>query len=171
MDLIAVPRAADWDGDGDTDLLLSGFHSADGEYDGSVRYFERMEDGRLEERKGPENPFSVVLPDGEMVVVPRAVDWDSDGDLDLLVAGAAGQVRYFERLADGSLHEHIGVESPFNGLEVGPGAPGSMLDFAVEAKGNLFLSPRIQAYLTHLGTTTDVQADIVTQMRLPRHNK
>ncbi|CAE7874708.1 PDIL1-4, partial [Symbiodinium sp. KB8] len=122
VDLIAVPRAADWDGDGDTDLLLSGFHSADGEYDGSVRYFERMEDGRLEERKGPENPFSVVLPDGEMVVVPRAVDWDSDGDLDLLVAGAAGQVRYFERLADGSLHEHIGVESPFNGLEVGPGA-------------------------------------------------
>jgi len=122
VDLIAVPRAADWDGDGDTDLLLSGFHSADGGYDGSVRYFERMEDGSLQERVGPDNPFRSFVPDGEMVVVPRAVDWDSDGDLDLLVAGAAGQVRYFERLVDGSLQEHLGADSPFNGLEVGHGA-------------------------------------------------
>ena len=141
VDLIAVPRAADWDGDGDTDLLLSGFHSADGGYDGSVRYFERMEDGSLQERVGPDNPFRSFVPDGEMVVVPRAVDWDSDGDLDLLVAGAAGQVRYFERLVDGSLQEHLGADSPFNGLEVGHGAPGSMLDIALEAKGAQFLTP------------------------------
>ena len=165
--VVAVPRAVDWDGDGDMDLLLSGFH-ADGDEDASVRFFERLKDGSLIligvlgssfcflgtripkkqhkhqfflgfqvqyriERVGLENPLHDFVADGEMLVVPRPIDWDSDGDVDFLVAGASGQIRYFKRLDDGSLQERLGAENPFDGVDVGLGSAVEVADWDGDA--------------------------------------
>ena len=62
-------------------------------------------------------------------MVPTAVDWDSDGDVDFLVAGALGQIRYFERVEDGSLQERLGDQNPLESLDVGPHAAVEITDW------------------------------------------
>ena len=71
----------DWDGDGDRDLVM-------GAENGTLRYFERLQDGSLsEERTGAANPFQGIHLIGGYSV-PNAVDWDGDGDVDLIACDA-----------------------------------------------------------------------------------
>lgn len=86
------PEVADWDGDGDMDLLL-------GTGAGRIEMFQN-EGGVFKRQAGSDNPFSTVHVEG--YARPSAVDWDNDGDLDLLV-GAAKSVEYFERTELGIL--------------------------------------------------------------------
>jgi hypothetical protein len=113
----SVPHAVDWDGDGDVDLLLC-------ELSSSLRFYERLPDGSLsEERTGAASPFQGVNEiwvdgmKGECAL--HAVDWDNDGDLDLLRGNTAGTVEWWERQADGSLSLRAGEENPFEGIDVG----------------------------------------------------
>lgn len=87
-----VPVAMDWDGDGDTDLIV-------GDEDGRVAWVEhtgQVVDGmplfaapRYFQQRGGLLKFGALA-------TPFAVDWDEDGDVDLLSGNTAGQVAYFE---------------------------------------------------------------------------
>lgn len=86
----AVATAGDWDGDGDTDVLVGG-------EDGTVHLFERLDGHELLFARGrvvADDRGPVVAPgaEGRRYAAPALTDWDTDGDLDLLVGGAAGEV-------------------------------------------------------------------------------
>jgi hypothetical protein len=79
-----TPYAADWDGDGRTDVVGS---AAAGE----VAFFRNRGDGRF----APSAPIQVpALPYGPFAAVS---DWNRDGDADLIVGTGYGYFCWFER--------------------------------------------------------------------------
>jgi hypothetical protein len=85
----------DWDGDGKRDLI--GCH-----FENSVRFYRNVGSGAPDEEPRFTDPEGVVILQGEspqMISGADAVDWNSDGDLDLLTGqghGGSG-LRFFER--------------------------------------------------------------------------
>ncbi|CAE8741107.1 unnamed protein product [Polarella glacialis] len=116
----ASQSAADWDGDGDIDLLV-------GNSDGRVQFFERTANASLIERTGSSNPCDSI--DVGRNAAPFAVDWDEDGDIDLLAGNSVGRIQFFERSADASLVERTGSSNPFVGIDVGWNAQPFAVDW------------------------------------------
>lgn len=85
------PNLADWDGDGDLDIIC-------GEFLDKLTYFEnigtrtqpRYAKGRFLKHKG-----NIIKMDLEMIV-PVAIDWDKDGNVDLVVGQEDGRVALVE---------------------------------------------------------------------------
>lgn len=103
MDLeMIVPTAIDWDGDGDVDLIC-------GDEDGRVAFIENT--GEIVDRmpvflqpkyfqqEAHELKFGAL-------VTPVGVDWDGDGDEDIVAGNTAGNIAWFENLSG------KGVENP-----------------------------------------------------------
>ena len=86
------PNFADWDGDGDLDLLC-------GEFLDGFTYFENIGTrtqpvyaaGRRV--KGPDG---AALAMELQMITPTAIDWDGDGDLDLICGDEDGRVAFIE---------------------------------------------------------------------------
>ena len=97
MDLeMIVPVAFDWDRDGHLDLIV-------GDEDGRVAFVENT--GRLDAMRTPifEAPRyfqqeADTLKSGALAT-PTTVDWDGDGDLDILSGNTAGYIEFFENLS------------------------------------------------------------------------
>ena len=76
-DQYAVPGFADLDEDGDMDLFI-------GEYYGGLKYYENIGDAQNPEFGDvQQNPFGIEMNE-DFVHVPRFIDIDADGDLDLI---------------------------------------------------------------------------------------
>ncbi len=95
MDLqMIVPVAFDWDKDGDMDLIC-------GDEDGRVAFIEHtgtMVDGLPQfekpvyfEQKAKDVKFGALA-------TPYGVDWDGDGDDDIICGNTAGYIGFFENL-------------------------------------------------------------------------
>ena len=98
-----VPVAFDWNRDGHVDLIV-------GDEDGRVAYVKHT--GRLDAARTPvfEAPRyfrqqADTLKSGALAT-PTTVDWDGDGDLDILSGNTAGFIEWFENLSG------RGVERP-----------------------------------------------------------
>lgn len=85
----------DWDGDGKRDLI--GCH-----FENSIRFYRNLGSGAAGEEPQFSDPEGVVVLRGEspqMISGAHAVDWNGDGDLDLLTGqghGGSG-LRFYER--------------------------------------------------------------------------
>ncbi len=92
-----VPVGVDWDGDGDIDLVV-------GEEDGRIAWMENT--GRVE-RQMPlfRDPVYFQQKAGFVkfgaLVTPFSVDWDGDGDEDLVCGNTAGNIGFIENLGEG----------------------------------------------------------------------
>lgn len=80
------PNFADFDGDGDLDLIC-------GEFLDGFTYFENI-GSRTQPRYAEGRRLKVAM-DLEMIV-PVAIDWDGDGDVDLIVGDEDGRVALIE---------------------------------------------------------------------------
>lgn len=92
------PRVADWDGDGLIDLIV-------GLADGSVQVFLNTNSAEAPEFGAPQS-VAVGDPGAKVPIqvggraTPTSVDWNADGNLDLLVGALDGRVRLYLNVAD-----------------------------------------------------------------------
>jgi hypothetical protein len=87
------PNFADFDGDGDLDLLCGEFLDGFTYYENiGTRRAPRHAAGRRLGRDG--KPLQMHL----QMITPTAVDWDRDGDFDLIVGDEDGRVAFIENL-------------------------------------------------------------------------
>ena len=82
----------DFDGDGDADVLS-------GSWPGELYFFSRTEDGSFAAGEKIQNAEDEVINTGNASTV-FAVDWDGDGDLDLITGNISGEVHLLSN--DGS---------------------------------------------------------------------
>ena len=102
--------AADLDGDGNPDVLA-------GTQDGNFSYYENDGAGGFE--VAVSNPFG--LSDIGNNAAPYFVDYDGDGDWDLVTGEFAGNISYFENTGDAmnpAFTERTGGANPFDGITV-----------------------------------------------------
>ena len=91
-----VPVAFDWDRDGDLDLIV-------GDEDGRVAFVENT--GRLAKDRTPVFAPPVYFKQEAdtlkcgALATPVCVDWDGDGDTDILSGNTAGYIEFFENLS------------------------------------------------------------------------
>lgn len=129
MDLeMIIPVSVDWDADGDIDLLV-------GDEDGRVAFIENT--GKLDKgiplfnspvylkQKADDVKFGAL-------VTPQSVDWDGDGDEDLICGNTAGYIGFIENLSGGpdpkwaapkyleADGEIIRIQAGYNGSIQGP---------------------------------------------------
>jgi hypothetical protein len=85
------PNLADFDGDGDLDVIC-------GEFVDGFTYFQNVGT-----RKDPKYAIGVRLTSGGkpltmdlQMIVPHAIDWDADGDVDLICGDEDGRVAFIE---------------------------------------------------------------------------
>jgi hypothetical protein len=94
MDLeMIVPVAFDWDKDGDADLIV-------GDEDGRVAFVENL--GKVKAGEAPQFAQPVYFKQEAetlkcgALATPVGVDWDSDGDMDIVSGNTAGYIEFFE---------------------------------------------------------------------------
>ncbi|MEM9389091.1 MAG: VCBS repeat-containing protein [Bacteroidota bacterium] len=104
MDLeMFIPTAVDWEKDGDIDLIV-------GDEDGRVVLIENT--GRVEDQMPVFESPVFFQQEADLVkfaalATPFAVDWDSDGDEDLIAGNTAGYIGFIENI-DGGVHPKWG---------------------------------------------------------------
>jgi hypothetical protein len=86
------PTAVDWDGDGDLDMIV-------GNFAGSFYLFKGEGQGKFDPQpellKSDNQPLKIEGKHSD----PFVIDWDGDGDLDLLSGSSNGGVQWAENLA------------------------------------------------------------------------
>lgn len=94
-DLCVNPIAADWDGDGDLDLVLGGYGGQAG---------VRINEGSREKHRFAATNLAVQAGGAPLKMksglCPAVADWDGDGCWDLVCADSAGGVSWFRNAGD-----------------------------------------------------------------------
>ncbi|NOR33097.1 MAG: VCBS repeat-containing protein, partial [Bacteroidales bacterium] len=97
-----TPNMEDFDGDGDLDLIC-------GEFLDRLTWFENTgsrSEPVFAEGRFLENDGQIIRMDLEMII-PAAVDWDGDSDIDLVVGDEDGRVAFIEN--SGEVRDHMPV--------------------------------------------------------------
>ncbi|MEM8525155.1 MAG: T9SS type A sorting domain-containing protein [Bacteroidota bacterium] len=105
----AAPDFADVDGDGDFDAVV-------GNATGEINIYENRGTAtspKFRKRVPLDNPFSNLFLDAK----PDLVDFDNDGDFDLVVGQRGGPINYYENKSNDTefiFEEKTGNDNPFN---------------------------------------------------------
>ena len=109
-----VPVGVDWDRDGDIDLVI-------GEEDGRVAWLENT--GRVQGRMPLFRDPVYFRQKAEYVkfgalVTPFSVDWDEDGDEDLVCGNTAGNIAFIENMGQVKLEKRNPVKNNLRGRKL-----------------------------------------------------
>lgn len=140
------PLAHDWDGDGDLDLLSGNFEGG---------YFLFRNEGTKAKASFNPKPEEIMSATGKPLKIEGAhsgaqlVDWDGDGDLDLITGSSSGGAAWAENVGErkgepkfkpmemlvaGSLHDYEAVPPEKAALPEMPGQNSRV--FAVDVNGD-----------------------------------
>jgi hypothetical protein len=122
------PSLWDADYDGDLDMII-------GDYYSQVLRFFRNDGNTYSEKRGEPNPFEGLL--GYLEVAPAFADIDEDGDLDLVLGDAHGDLNFFENTDEGLELRLAEEDNPFYGYVVNQFAKPAFSD--VDDDGDLDL--------------------------------
>ncbi|WP_369177726.1 FG-GAP-like repeat-containing protein [Candidatus Thiodubiliella endoseptemdiera] len=157
----STPTLADIDGDGDLDLVV-------GENDGPLKYYQNTgttSNPAYEAKTGDDNPFNGI--DVGIASSPTLADIDGDGDLDLVVGGNDGTLKYYQNTGTTSnpaYEAKTGDSNPFNGIDVGYSAKPTLAD--IDGDGDLDLvmgeSYGTLKYYQNTGTTSNPAYEVKT---------
>jgi hypothetical protein len=134
-----VPTTADWDSDGDIDLIV-------GIEDGRVVFLENTGN---KDADGPvfKHPVYIQQEPGYVkfgaLVTPFSTDWDNDGDEDLICGNTAGHIGFIENLGGGDMPKWakpVYLEADGNTILVLAGENGSIQGPAEQKWGYTTLS-------------------------------
>ncbi|NYT26477.1 MAG: VCBS repeat-containing protein [Candidatus Thiodubiliella endoseptemdiera] len=152
--LYSTPTLADIDGDGDLDLVV-------GESNGTLKYYQNTgttSNPAYEAKTGDDNPFNGI--NVGYSSKPTLADIDSDGDLDLVVGGNDGTLKYYQNTGTTSnpaYEAKTGDDNPFNGIDVGNLSAPTLAD--IDGDGDLDLvvgeSNGTLKYYQNTGTTSN----------------
>ncbi len=90
-----APTKADWNGDGRMDIIAS-------EEDGRTAFYEntgKMKDGAPLFKPGVYLKQPAANLKFGCLATPYGVDWDGDGDMDLICGNSSGKIAFFENLS------------------------------------------------------------------------
>ncbi|WP_369178233.1 FG-GAP-like repeat-containing protein [Candidatus Thiodubiliella endoseptemdiera] len=130
----STPNLADIDGDGDLDLVV-------GENYGTLKYYQNTgstSNPAYEAKTGDSNPFNGI--NAGYFPKPTLADIDGDGDLDLVVGGNDGTLKYYQNTGTTSnpaYEAKTGDDNPFNGINVGYSSKPTLAD--IDGDGDLDL--------------------------------
>jgi gliding motility-associated-like protein len=116
----ASPAFMDMDNDGDDDAVVGTSYAPNNK---SIHYF--INDGTGNFTAGTLNGINPVLEE----VTPAFIDFDKDGDEDLLLGAEDGNLYYYKRTGVTSFEEQTGSANPFNGVNKGLHSSPSVADF------------------------------------------
>ena len=123
-----APALGDLDGDGDLDLLL-------GTWNEGVHYY-RNDGTRQQPRWVQDSAATAKLPRGGNAT-PALGDIDGDGDLDLFVGEASGEINFFRNTGDARRARFELVTETFNDIDVGRRSMPTLAD--IDGDGDMDL--------------------------------
>ncbi|CAK9036738.1 unnamed protein product [Durusdinium trenchii] len=137
--------AEDFDGDGDIDMMILPPNSE------NCLYFERREDGSLEQLFGTDNPFDAVCQrmsggtvgstTGDAERYAALADWDGDGETDLLLVGRY-KVNLWSNRPKEDFVEVVGQENPFAQLGLFQETDVTLVDVNGDGKMDVVFPPQ-----------------------------
>ena len=139
---IITPAAVDWDGDGLMDMVS-------GEEDGRVAFYRNT--GRVVDRMPVFDPPVFLRQQADLVnfgilCTPAGVDWDGDGDYDLICGNSTGYICFFENLSGPGVAEPKWAEAKLLSCE----AFDETRDFA--SRGGMLTANPIRIMAGHNGS-------------------
>ncbi|MHC5537231.1 FG-GAP repeat domain-containing protein [Singulisphaera rosea] len=141
------PFAVDWDGDNDLDLVV-------GSFPGLFYLFTGQGDGKFLPKpdviKAGEQPLKVEGHHGD----PFVIDWDGDGDLDILSGSSEGGVQWAENRAGPG---KVPALEPFRRLI----APGPKTEYGVIVRDSDLKGPQTDTRIWVDDVNSDGKLDIL----------
>jgi hypothetical protein len=134
----STPVFVDIDGDSDSDVFV-------GSLSGNVYYFENSGDGyTFKFDVNIDDVSSHILEDikSSKSSVPSFVDFDQDGDFDLVLGNASGTLQYYQNIGNylsPMFVELIGEDNPFNKVSVSSYSAPTFIDLDMDGDSDLLI--------------------------------
>jgi gliding motility-associated-like protein len=124
------PVFIDMDNDSDDDLVIGSSYAPNNK---SMHYY--INDGAGNFSPGTLTGINPNLAE----TTPAFIDMDADGDKDLLLGAANGNIYYYKRTGQTSFEEQTGTANPFAGINKGPYSSPSAADFDSDGDTDVIL--------------------------------